>query len=71
MKQRDIVFEDDVKIISGKKTLKTDKIYFSPKEAVLYNDSPFILETDRGKMEGEKLTSDIFLRILDSGTRLE
>jgi hypothetical protein len=65
MKQRDIVFQGDVKVISGERTLITDRMAFNPEAANINTDSHFVLKTNEGQLEGEKLSADIFLMSIE------
>jgi hypothetical protein len=65
MKQRDIVFQGDVKVISGEKTLMTDRLTFSADKATINIDSHFVLNMTEGQLEGERLSADIFLMSID------
>ena len=66
MKQRDIVFQGDVKVISGERTLTTDRMAFYPEGANINTDSHFILKTGEGQFQGDKLSADIFLMSIES-----
>jgi|GEM_PF-1278684 len=62
IKQRAMVFKGNVKVVSGEKTLTTERVTFSPEKARFKTDSRYILKTKDGTSEGIKFTSDIFLK---------
>jgi hypothetical protein len=65
VKQRDIVFQGDVKVISGEKTLFTERLSFLPEEAIINTGGHFVLKTKEGRLEGQQLSADIFFRSID------
>jgi hypothetical protein len=60
-KQRKIIFQGDVKVTSGEKTLKTDRLEFFPETATIKIKSHFSLETKKGQTEGMQFFSDVYL----------
>ena len=62
LRKRDILFEGDVRVKSGSASLKTDHLIFMPENGLLKAERHFILETPEKRLEGERLTTDLFLR---------
>jgi hypothetical protein len=61
MKQREIVFQGNVKVISGERSLVTERMNFFLEKAIIKTESHFILKTGAGQSEGAQLSSDIYL----------
>jgi hypothetical protein len=61
LKERDILFEGDVRVVSDTRLLKADKLSMRPEDSVISTDGHFTLKTPEKKWEGQRLTTDIFL----------
>jgi len=62
LKKRDIVFKGDVKVVSGSRILKTDRLRMLPEDFTIRADRHFVLNTTEKQLEGNQLTTDIFLK---------
>jgi len=62
LKQRDILFKGNVRVISGSQVLTTELLSMLPRQAVFKTDRHFILKTPEKQWDGNRLTTDIFLR---------
>jgi len=62
LKQRDILFRGNVRVISGSQILTTELLSMLPQEAIFRTDRHFILKTPEKQWNGNRLTTDIFLR---------
>jgi hypothetical protein len=69
LKQRDILFKGNVRVISGSQVLTTELLSMLPQEAVLKTDRHFILKTPEKQWNGNRLTTDIFLRPIAHSSR--
>ena len=67
--KRDILFKGGVKVVSGSRVLKTDQLSIEPENALMKTDRHFILESPEEKWEGQKLTTDLFLRFITQQER--
>jgi len=63
LKKRYILFKGNVKVVSGSRVLTTSRLKLFPKKAVIRCDQHFILKTSEEDIEGDRLTSDIFLKV--------
>ena len=61
LKNRHIVFNGDVRVISGENILQTGQLTLIPEKAILQTDHHFIIKTAEKREEGEHLRTDIFL----------
>ena len=66
LKKGDIVFRGDVRVVSGSRVLTTDHLTMHPDKAVIGTDRRFVLKTPEKRFDGEQLTTDIFLRRVNS-----
>ena len=62
-KKRCILFKGNVRVVSGPRVLTTSRISLFPENAVIRTDQHFTLKTPEKELKGERLTSDIFLKI--------
>jgi len=62
LKQRDILFKGNVRVISGSKVLTTELLSMLPQEAVFKTDRPFMLKTPEKQWNGNRLITDVFLK---------
>jgi hypothetical protein len=62
--KRDIVFEGNVKVLSGSTVLTARKLRVLPEQGLLKTESPFVLETRKKHIKGENLTTDIKLSLV-------
>ena len=62
LRKRDILFEGDVLVKSGSAGLKTNHLILLPENGLLKAGRHFILETPEKRLEGERLTTDLFLK---------
>lgn len=62
--KQNILFKGGVQVVSGDKSLITERLNFFPENSVMKTDRHFILKTSQKKMEGEQLTVDIFLNLV-------
>ena len=62
LRKRDILFEGDVCVKSGSASLKSDHLILMPENGLLRAERHFVLETPEKRLEGERLTTDLFLR---------
>ncbi|OQY12932.1 MAG: hypothetical protein B6I30_03800 [Desulfobacteraceae bacterium 4572_187] len=63
LKKHNILFKGNVQVVSGNKRLYTKCLTLLPEESIMKTEQHFILKTAQKKMEGEKLTVDIFLNL--------
>ncbi len=61
-KNRYIFFKGNVRVVSGERILTTSRLSLFPEKAVIRTEQHFILKTPEKKLEGERMTSDIFLK---------
>lgn len=66
-KKRDILFEGNVKVVSGPKSLETARLMLLPESAVIKTDRHFVLKTPERQFDGEHLTTDMFLGVVKKG----
>ena len=59
--KRVVIFKGDVSLESGKKTLKTRRLYFLPRENKVLCEDKFVIITPRGIQKGYYLFSDPYL----------
>ena len=62
LRKRDILFEGDVLVKSGLASLKSDHLILMPENGALRAERHFVLETPEKRLEGERLTTDLYLR---------
>ena len=62
LKKRDIVFKGDVKVVSGSRILTTERLRMLPEDFAIRADRHFVLNTAKMQLEGDQITTDIFLR---------
>lgn len=62
LKDRVIVFEGAVQIVSGQKTLAAERLSFDPQAGRFKTDKPFTLTDGNRRLQGQGLMTDIFLR---------
>lgn len=63
LKRRDILFQGNVKVVSGTRVLNTDRLSLRPESAVIQTNRPFMLKTPEKQYEGQGLITDIFLTL--------
>ena len=63
LKKRYILFKGNVRVVSGSRVLTTSRLSLFPEKAVIRCDQHFILKTSEKDLEGDRLTSDIFLKV--------
>lgn len=68
LKKRDLLFEGNVRVLSGDKSLITERLNFSPENFVMKTKRHFILKTSDKKLEGDQLTVDFFLNAVKDKT---
>lgn len=61
MKNQEMIFLGDVRMIAGEKHIKTNKLIFSPEEEKIYLPNKFLLEIQGIVKTREPITSDISL----------
>jgi len=61
LKNRDILFRGNVRVVSGGRVLTTDHLSLKPVNAALRTDGQYRLSTPEKNKEGKGLTTDIFL----------
>jgi hypothetical protein len=66
LKERDILFNGDVRVLSVPFLLTTDQLILLPDKGLLKIDKPYVLRTSDKRTEGINLMTDIFLRPVDS-----
>jgi hypothetical protein len=64
LKNRDVLFEDEVRVLSGSRQLKAHTLSLMPRDATLESAGPYELTISGNTMRGEGFESDIFLRPL-------
>jgi hypothetical protein len=64
LKARDISFKGGVRVVSGSRSLMTDQVSLVPENGILKTRRHFILESPGKRLEGEQLTTDVFLKTL-------
>ena len=62
LKNRDILFKGHVRVISGPKLLTTSQLKLFPENSIIETDRHYILKTNEKQIEGQQLTTDIFLK---------
>jgi hypothetical protein len=62
LKTRDLLFEGEVRVLSGPRVLEADSLSFMPRDARLECTGPYALTTSGNTRRGEGFESDIFLR---------
>ncbi len=62
LRKRIIIFEGNVKAVSGEKVLTATRLILLPDEAVFKIGGHFLLKTPLREWEGYRLTTDIFLK---------
>jgi hypothetical protein len=62
LRKRDIFFEGNVLVKSGSASLKSDHLILMPENGALRAERHFFLETPEKRLEGERLTTDLYLR---------
>ena len=62
LRNRDVLFEGDVRVKSRTATLKTGRLILLPENGLLRAEGHFILETPEKRLEGEQFTTNIFLK---------
>lgn len=67
LKRRSILFKGNVRVASGSRSLRTDRLVLLPENAVIKIDRRFVLKTPEKELDGEHLTTDIFLRYVKMG----
>jgi len=63
LKKRYILFKGNVRVVSGSRVLTTSRLSLFPENAVIRCDQHFTLKTPEKELKGDRLTSDIFLKI--------
>ena len=62
--KQNILFKGGVQVVSGDKSLITERLNFFPENSVMKTDRHFILNTSEKKIEGNHITVDMFLNIV-------
>jgi len=62
LKHRDVLFEGNVKVASGPRSLTTDRLRLLTEKTLLKTEGRFVLKTNKNEERGNKLTADIFLK---------
>ena len=65
LKKHNILFEGNVQVVSGDKSLSTERLSLFPQKCIMKTEGHFILKPDQKKMEGDQLTVDIFLNLME------
>jgi hypothetical protein len=63
LRERRILFTGQVRVSSGKTNLATEQLVFIPETSRLQTDHSYILKRGNTVSEGNRLTSDIFLKL--------
>jgi len=64
LKKHNILFEGGVQVVSGDKSLSTERLTLLPKKFIMKTERHCILKTPQKKIGGKQLTVDIFLNLL-------
>ena len=64
LKKHNIFFKGDVQVVSGNKSLSSERLIFFPETSFMKTEGHFILKTPEKKLEGNRLTADIFLNLV-------
>ena len=68
IKERSVLFQGAVEVLSGSRSMNTDRLIFLPESAVIKTDQHFILKTPEKEYNGNRITSDVFLNSVNIGT---
>lgn len=60
--ERSIMFEGNVRVLSGTSELMTDQLSFLPQKGLLSTKKRFVMKRQGHKYEGKRLTTDIYLK---------
>jgi len=61
-KHRDILCEGNVRIVSGRRELKTESLIFQPTQGLFQMKHPYLFSTAGTVKGGSRLTTDVYLR---------
>lgn len=64
LNKQNISFEGDVQVVSGEKSLFTERLDFFSENSVMKTDHHYILKTAEKNINGKTITLDIFLNIV-------
>ena len=64
--RRHLLFDHNVKVVSGDRVLTTDQLYLVTDKAMLQAKGHFVLKVADKQLEGHGLITDVFLNPLDS-----
>lgn len=65
LNQKDILFQKNVTIVSGPRSLHADQLRLCLKTDRVQTDHRYLLETPEGRWQGKRLTTDIYLKTHD------
>jgi hypothetical protein len=66
MTKRDVMFKGNVRVSSGRHILWTDRLKLLPEKTMIITDGPYTLQTPGRKINGQRLTADIYLNPVSS-----
>lgn len=61
IKRQDILFSGNVRVISGPRILKTNRLSMKPENGAIETDRSFVLNTPKKRFKGRQMITDIFL----------
>ena len=61
LKQRNITFTGNVRVVSGSNSLTTERLIFFPEQAIIRMDGSYVLKTSKNEVVGVDLSTDILL----------
>jgi hypothetical protein len=64
-KKQNIIFEGNVQVVSCDKHLSAKRLKFYPENSLMETEGHFILKTDQKRIEGEQLSVDLFLNLMN------
>jgi hypothetical protein len=64
-KKQNILFEGNVQVTSGDKLLSANRLKFSPENSLMKTEGHFIFKTGQKMIEGERISVDFFLNIMN------
>jgi hypothetical protein len=67
LEKGDMLFEGNVSVVSGPKTLTTNRLILHPEHAIIQTDRHFVLNTPTKQCDGGHLTTDLCLRVIRMG----
>ena len=66
LKQRDIFFTGDVRVKSGGRVLRTDRLRLMPERAIIQTERHYKIKTPEYELEGDQLITDITLHPVEA-----